>query len=517
MSELPPLRSYQEDAINAALENECLLLAMTMGSGKTRTAIEIVENLASFGTIQGGAVFVLNSTKYQWQREIKHWSGQTALVIDGTKKQREAQYKKSRYYRYTILNYEALVHDWELIQEFLPIDFIVADEVTSIKNFTPKKSKRLKILGKHTDYRFGMSGQPVENRPEELFSIMEFVDPSVLGPFGKFDRTFIQRDHFGRPKKYMNLPQLHARLGPVMFRRSREDIADAMPKVLNLDTPIPLDPSSRVLYDYIKEDLLGAIDLAVAAGMGGFNLLAHYGRAEGDGDAIKGSIMARVSAMRSLCDHPQLLRRSADRFNDELTPGGSAYIAELDSLGMLDKLPTKSPKLEALFDTIDSILSEDPANKVVVFSGFTSMLDLISEGLTGRKITHTVLSGAVASKERDERIVRFNSDPGCRVFLSSDAGAYGVNLDAGSHLISYDLPWSAGAYAQRISRIDRLSSVHDNIVIDNMFCKDTVEEWQHGMLQQKNAVGGAFIDQKYDESGGLSLDLASLKQFLETS
>lgn len=512
-----PLRSYQEEAIEAALTRGSILLAMTMGSGKTRTAIEVVERLASEGRVLGGAVFVLNSTKYQWAREVETWSGQKSLVIDGTKAKRSKQYQEAMSHRYTILNYEALTHDWDLIQEFLPIDFIIADEVTSIKNFQPKKSRRMKRLARHTEYRIGMSGQPVENRPEELFSIMEFVDKEVLGPFPKFDRTFIQRDHFGRPKRYMNLPQLHERLGPAMFRRSREDIADAMPKVVTSNYPVPLEGATRVLYDHIKEDLLDAIDVAVAAGMGGFNLLAHYGRDDPDGDAVRGSIMSRVGAMRALVDHPQLLHHSADLFNDEDTPGGSQYIADLASDGRLAKLPTTSRKLTTLLEMVDDILDDDYHNKVVIFSGFKVMLGIISKSLTDKGIKHTALSGDVSSSDRDKNIVQFNTDHTTRVFLSSDAGAYGVNLDAGSHLISYDLPWSAGSYAQRVSRIDRLSSIHDTIFVDSLYTAGTIEEWQHGLLTQKNAVSAAFIDGVYDENGRVPLDLASMKQFLESS
>lgn len=495
-----------------------MLLALTMGSGKTRIAIETVQRLAEEGRVVGGAVFGLKSTKFQWQREIEKWApGATSIVINGTPKKRLEQYQSAYQYRYTILNYDALVHDWDLIQEFLPIDFLICDEVTAIKSFTARRSRRMKALGKHSSYRFGMSGQPVENRPEELFSIMEFVDRGVLGKFDKFDRTFITRDHWGRPRNYKNLDLLHRSLSEAMFRRSRDDIAQYLPRLNTMDSPVELDSWSKKLYDYIRLDLLDIIELAIGAGMGGFDLLANYGRSDNDdGGQMKGAIMSRVTAMRLLCDHPQLLLKSADDFDDEEVAGGSQYASDLRAIGKLDKVPNSSAKLEALLEKVEDILS-DPSAKVVVFSGFKAMLGIIEAEVTKLGYESTLISGDVSAALRDERIVRFNNDPGCRVFLSSDAGAYGVNLDSGTHLISYDLPWSAGSFAQRVARIDRTSSKHESIVVDSMFSLGTIEERQYAMLQQKRRISEAFIDGKFSVDGSMALSLESLREFLLSS
>jgi SNF2 family DNA or RNA helicase len=517
---LPPLRPYQVEAIEQALFRGNLLLAMTMGSGKTATAINVVEKLAADGEIVGGAVFVQNSTKFQWKREIEFWApGSTVNVIDGDKKKRVVQYKKAHQYRYTLLNYEALIHDFDLIAQHLPIDFLVCDEVTNIKSFKAKKTRHMKVLGKHCDYRFGLSGQPVENRPEELFSIMEFIDPDVLGPFHKFDRTFIARDSWGRPRYYKNLDVLSRSLGDAMFRRSREDIAAFLPQLQTVETPVALDDWSMKLYEEIKVDLLDLIDMAMAAGMGGFDLVSHYGRGDAadESNQFKGLVMSRVTAMRLLCGHPALLLKSAGDFDDPDLAGGSQYASALREGGRLDKAPTTSNKLIALMDTVNEILAESPTNKVVIFSGFKAMLALISAELRAKKYGHTLISGDVASKTRDERIVKFNTDSSCRVFLSSDAGAYGVNLDSGTHLISYDLPWSAGSFAQRVARIDRTSTQHETIFIDSMFAKGTIEERQYDMLVQKRKIAEAFIDGQYDTQGQLNLDLSSLREFLQTS
>ena len=131
----------------------------------------------------------------------------------------------------------------------------------------------------------------------------------------------------------------------------------------------------------------------------------------------------------------------------------------------------------------------------------------------------TTLTGDITSaQERFRRIERFNNDPQCRIFLSSDAGAYGVDLHKGSHLICYDLPWSAGALAQRVARIDRTSSGFDQIRIVYMFGHNTIEERMFNMLIQKAKVARAFIDGEFDtRSGTLKLDLESLREFLDAA
>lgn len=508
-------RPYQVEGIAKSVERGNQLLAMTMGSGKTATSIGTVVELRRQGKVMQGLILAPNSLKFQWQRELKKVDPTSrSIVIDGTKQQRLTQYRHAKRFHYVIANYECVVNDWETFVKLVPLDFIIADEATAIKSFTAKRSKKVKALAKRCNHRFALSGQPVENRPEELFSIMEFVDPEVLGDFRKFDRTFIDRDHWGRPKKYRNLHLLHDALKPAMFRKSRADIAQWLPVVNSMEVPVPLDNSIMKLHDLIKADLLDALDRAVASG-GGFDIAAHYGKGQSQDPTLKGEVMARLLAMRMLASHPALLLASANDFDDDTTKSGSKYASQLRLSGALDGLGTTSPKMDALMEMIEEIVEEDPLNKVVVFSFFKPMLQIIEASLAKRGIGHTKITGDVSSSDRDRRIRTFNENPNCRVFLSSDAGAYGVDLNRGSHLINYDLPWSAGVLSQRVARIDRTSSSFTNITLTYLFGQDTIEERMLRMLKDKLMVAGAFLDGKYDlESGSLPLDFQSLKQFL---
>ena len=515
------LRPYQAEAVERIVARRSLLLALTMGAGKTVTAVTAIRALRRQAAVSHGLVFALKSTKWQWVREINKVDPRAKVqVVDGDKRARLAAIRRSAQYHYTILHYQCLVNDWDAIREWAPTDFAILDEVTAIKGFTAKTSKRAKALGKHCKVRIGLSGQPVENRPEELYSIMEFIDRDVLGSFRTFDRTFIVGDRWGKPTRYRNLHLNNVAKRPAMYRKSREDIAEWLPEMIELEMPVPLDPLTMRLHDRIKQDLSDAIDKALAdsSAIGGFDVLAHYGRAGAPSSHVNlmGQVMSRLLAMRMVSSHPGLLRLSADDFDTELSRRGSEYASELRASGALDHLPATHIKLDVLIEHVSEILDEDPRHKVVVFSYFKPMLAMIGQELRKLKIPYTTITGDVAGKERDVRIQRFNNDPNCRVFLSSDAGAYGVDLNQGSHLICYDLPWSAGALGQRISRIDRTNSAFGQIHIGYMFGLSTIEERMLNLLQQKRKVSKAFLDGEFDRKGVLTLDLQSLREFLDS-
>jgi SNF2 family DNA or RNA helicase len=492
------------------------LLALTMGAGKTLTALAAVELLAAAGEITSGFVFCPNSIKFQWYDEIRRRTSASAQVIDGDRNQRRFQYKHALRYRYNVANYDTLRNDHDLVRHFYgQPDFVVADEATQIKSFRAKRSRILKAWSKDCPYRFALTGQPIENRPEELFSIMEFVDRSVLGPFIKFDRTFILRDGFGRPTRYRNMDVLKGALEPVMFRRSRKDVEAYLPRINSLEVPIQLSQQVMGLYRFIAADTLATIDRILAqGGMGGWNILSAYGRAEQEGAGKgKGEVMSRLTCMRLLCDHPVLLALSAQDFDDPETTRGSEYASWLFHEGYLDGI-VDTTKMDACVEMVLEILDEDPANKVVVFAYFKPMLRMIGRALSEQGVQVVHLNGDMNAQARRNSLGNFAGP--ARVLCSSDAGQYGIDLPHANYLISYDLPWSAGAFAQRVARIDRTSSAFGQVNVITMTAKDTIEERQLSMLKQKAKVAEAWIDaQHIDAKGGLTLTLSTLREFLQ--
>src|SRR4249919_992087 len=168
-----------------------LLLALTMGAGKTATAISAIRRLRRCRKITSGVVFCTKSTKGQWVREIHKWDPRAKVqIIEGDKAWRVKGIRRAHMFDYSIIHYECLVNDWDEIRQYLPLDFVIFDEITALKGFSAKRTKHAKLMAPYCGIRIGLSGQPIENRPEELFSIMEVVDKEALGGFHKFDRTF---------------------------------------------------------------------------------------------------------------------------------------------------------------------------------------------------------------------------------------------------------------------------------------------------------------------------------------
>ena len=507
------LYPFQEESKDRMVDRGQMLLAMVMGAGKTPTTLAAVETLIDNEEVNKVLVVVPSSLKYQWLREIKKFTDSTAVVIDGTPKQRETLWRTAVRCKYIIVNPEVLLNDEKFVTA-LQANAIVIDEATIIKSPSAKRSKMLKKLGKKFPYRFALTGQPIENKPEELFSIMEFVDPTVLGRFDVFDRTFIVRNHFGAPVRYRNLQSLNKSLTDAMVRKTRADIADQLPQVINQVVPVAFDNGGASAYEKISADLINEIQKAITSHGKGFDLWAHYNG--GGGNDAQGQIMARLTVLRMLCDNPQLVMDSAKAYDDPTqSTEGSQYASNIVKAGWV---PTsaKAPKLDAVLSYITDVLNEDPNNKVVLFSFFKKNLRLIQDATKG--LTESVLfMGGMGADERDRAKTKFQTDSNVRLFLSSDAGGYGVDLPQANYLISYDLPWSAGKLDQRDARIIRLSSTHPHVTITSFVMKGSIEERQYEMLMQKRGINEAFLDKGYDQQGKFELNLGTLSDFLKNT
>lgn len=513
------LLPYQHEAVDRMCERGKMLVAYDLGLGKTVLTIAAVERLMDEEKItEPGLVICLSSLKYQWAAQIKNFTNGTskALVIDGTPSERAKQYAEAMDWRntgvdYIIMNYEQVTKDLQQVLK-LPRGFVVADEATAIKSFKSQRTKAVKKL--KSPYTFALTGTPVENgKPEELFSIMQFVDPEVLGRFDIFDTMYIVRNHFGGVQKYKNLDSLNADLKTACVRKRQEDpdVAPFLPETI-VPEPIwvPMTGANKKLYEEIVADLLA--DLEEASGLFGANFSLFDGIGSDPMDEFRGRIMSKLTAIRMLCDDPYLIRGSANLFNSNKGTEGSQYASELLDSGKLDRI-FKTPKLDVLKETVINFLSEDPKNKIVIFASFVSMTNIIAKDLMNfGAVTYT---GRMNAKEKESAKIQFQTDPNTRIFISSDAGGYGVDLPQANLLINYDLPWNAGLAAQRNGRIRRASSTWSHVVIQDILMKDSIEERQHAMLKQKLSVASAIIDGEGILDGGVTLTVGSLKNFLQ--
>jgi len=510
------LLPYQPEAVEAMCDRGKMLVAYDLGLGKTVLTIAALEQLMDNGSIrEPGIIICLSSLKYQWAEQIRKFTDGTStpLVIDGTPKQREAQYIEALDWGhslvdYVIINYEQVVNDWEYVRQ-LPTGFIVCDEATAIKSFRSKRSKYVKKL--KSDYKFALTGTPVENgKPEELYSIMQFVDPSLLGRFDLFDQTFIVRNRFGGVERYRNLPILNKTLmeACVRKRQTDEDVSPYLPETIFAEPIlVPFDSASKKLYKSIANEILNDLDEAMDSYGASFDIFSHYGHADSfeGADALRGRIMSKLTALRMLCDHPELLQVSSE---------SSGYVSGLKDSGRLDSV-TKHPKLSALKEYVDNFLSSDDKNKLVIFTSYVHMVDIIRDALI-MDWGSAPYTGEMNAKAKEESKLKFQTQPGTRILVSSDAGGYGVDLPQANLLINYDLPWNAGLAVQRNGRIRRASSTWKTIVVQDFLMEGSIEERQHAMLAQKLAVAGAVLDgEGINSEGGVALTAGSLRAFLQ--
>jgi SNF2 family DNA or RNA helicase len=516
------LDSYQQQPKDKFIGRGNLLVAYTMGLGKTPIAIAAAEELCDQGKISTVLIVCPASLKYQWAQKIAQftdcWTIQKrvgkesieipaqsyCMVIDGDKEERVERYKQAFLARYIIIGYDNVLNDDAQVRDIKP-DMVVLDEATAIKTFKAQRTKKIKKVLK-APYRMALTGTPVENRPDEVYSIMQWVDDTVLGRYDLFDKAFIKRNGNGWPVAYKNLPVLHERLAPALSRLTNEDeqVKEFMPEADRDEWFVDMTPEMKKAYKVIAADMLAELDRYIPDGK--FRMTDS-----GPMDESKpsGKLMARYMCLEMLVDHPDLIIKSGmDYAAGE--KAGSKYAYELWQSGALDNV-TSSPKLEKLIRQL-RVLSR--RNKVLVFTRYKYMLTLIEERLKELGIGCVQFHGGMSSAKKAEAIAVFTKDPDCTVFLSSHAGAYGVDMYMARWLIKYDLPWSAGTSEQIDFRHIRRSSEFDLVYIRNLIMNGSFEPRKLRIITRKKNLGSAILDNRGSNAGGITLEGDSLRDHL---
>ena len=214
-----PLLPYQREGVLHLAFGERALLADEMGLGKTIQGIAACVLLARLRQIERVLVVCPASLKAEWEEQIARFCDQPTRLVFGSREQRHAAYRDPTFF--TIVNYEQVLGDVEEINSTLKPDVIVLDEAQRIKNWQTKTARRVKSL--RSPYAFVLTGTPLENRIDELYSIIQYLDPEILGPLFRFNRDFYQLDERGRPIDYQNLADLRASsarvVAPAQIRR----------------------------------------------------------------------------------------------------------------------------------------------------------------------------------------------------------------------------------------------------------------------------------------------------------
>jgi SNF2 family DNA or RNA helicase len=526
------LYPYQEPAVDLFLERGSLLVAFEMGLGKTAIALAAAEELLGCGDISTVLLVVPASLRLQWAQALVKFtdvpstskkvkgsriqvprSSHAVVVPSGPKKLRRKALEAAAHNRvdYIIASYETVLSETRHIKRLSP-GLVVLDEASAIGHFEAGRTLTAK-RSLTAEYRMALTGTPVENRAEEAFSIMEWVDSSVLGPFDLFEKAFIDRWPNGTVKKIKNVRLLNEKLSHGMVRRSRTDpdVRKYLPEADHDVWHVDLDKPTREAYDLLADDLLS--ELLKMRGAGGFDLAAYYsGTKQGEGTAV-GRVMSRHQAIELLLDHPDLLVDSAVKYEKSEGDGpGSKYCYQVWQEGLVDEL-RHSVKLNLLVAKMEEILAFEE-NKVLIFSQHPQMLSIIQDHLDVACVQY---HGGLSTAAKAAAIARFQSEPDVRVFLSSHAGAYGTDMYMANYLINYDLPWSAGKADQINGRHQRASSEFSHVYIRDIILRGTIEERKLAVVEHKRKIAAAVVDGRAPASGRIENDLASLTNWLQGS
>ena len=457
------LLPYQErGAIFAACRGR-VVLADDMGLGKTVQALAAAELLRRRRGISRVLVVAPASVKYQWKTEIEKFTGISVQVIDGSLERRQELYASPKFFN--LSSYELVLKDVRYMHELAP-DLIILDEAQRIRNWTTATARTIKQL--KSRYAFVLTGTPLENKLEELFSVVEFIDGRRLGPAFRFLHEHRTEDENGRLIGYHGLDRIHDQLAPILLRRTRQEVLKDLPKRTDQILHVSLTPQQAEPY-WEQNDILAA-------------LMRKWERQRWLSEIDLRRIMCCLQNMRMLCD----------------------------STFLFDKQTNHSPKLEEFRELIRELAIEE-GRKVVVFSEYERMTHLAGQELEKMGVGFVSLHGGVPSRNRGALMEKFRRDAKCRVFLSTDAGGVGLNLQSASAVINFEPPWNPARLEQRIGRVHRLGQAHPVHVV-HLLTKDSIEERVWETLKVKKLLFAGVFDSSAAEVSFAALGRKSTLQ-----
>jgi SNF2 family DNA or RNA helicase len=459
----PLYPDHRPGALFAATAGRCLL-ADDMGLGKTLQALAATELLARARGVERVLVVAPTSLKHQWKQEIERFTTRTVEVTDGYLTQRAAIYNRPSFFKIT--SYDVVHRDLDRIREWTP-DLVIIDEAQRIKNWKTRTAQTIKQLP--SDFAFVLTGTPLENRLEELHSIVEFVDRFHLGPRFRFLAEHQHVDQNGRVIGYRNLSKISETLEPILIRRTKKEVLPQLPERLEKRLFLSMTDEQWKHHEENRETVV--------------RIVAKWRRLKFLAEQDQRILMIALQNMRMSCN--------------------STYL--------LDSKTDYSVKPKEFMTLIKDILEQADA-KVVVFSQWVRTLELLADRLKGRRYPYILFHGGIPGKQRGHLIQTFKEDPTCRIFLSTDAGGVGLNLQWATVVINMDQPWNPAVLEQRIGRVHRLGQ-HRPVQVYHFIAEQTIE---HGMLQLlsfKQSLFAGVLDKGQDE---IFLGGTRLKRFMES-
>jgi SNF2 family DNA or RNA helicase len=480
-----PLYPYQREGVNRFLATGRLLLADDMGLGKTIQAIASCHVLWHSGRVGRGLVVAPAPLKSQWAREWQLFTDAPVAVVDGTPAEREAAYAGADR-GFLIVNYELILRDLALIHAWAP-EMIVLDEAQRIKNWATKTAAYVKLL--EPRYRLVLTGTPMENRLDELASVMDWVDEQALEPkwrLGPWHATLC--DGAQEVAGARNLDTLRTRLALAMLRRVRREVLDQLPPRTDTRVPTELTEAQKTAHDELTPSIARLISISKRRPLTQKEFLR---------------LMQLLTTQRMICNG------IAQLDFEELWP--TLQAAEARPEDLLERLD--SPKLVELRELLRHLVV-DSGEKVVVFSQWRRMLQLahwsVADVLASAGLRGAFFSGDENQRRRVQNVIEFHDDPDLAVLFATDAGGVGLNLQrAASAVVNLELPWNPAVLEQRVGRVYRLGQKRP-VQVYHLVAESGIEAHIANLVGNKQALFEGLFDGASDE-----IEFTSSGRFLD--
>lgn len=431
------------------------ILADDMGLGKT---IQVIALLLDEKEKEGSARSLIvcpASLVYNWENEIHTFGpGLKVLTVTGTAAEREELLAHSHEYDVLITSYDLLKRD-AVLYEGKSFRFQIIDEAQYIKNASTQSAKAVK--GIEARGRFALTGTPIENRLSELWSIFDYLMPGFLFSYQRFKKEYelpIVRDQDGQALK-----NLHRLIGPFILRRLKKDVLKELPDKLETVVYSAFDKKQKEIYTANAYQLKKELE----------NMEGRQGR-----DNIQ--ILAQLTRLRQICCDPHLC------YGD--------YSGE-------------SAKLETCIDLVRN--GVEGGHKILLFSQFTSMLEVISQRLKNEGIPYYILTGATPKEERIRMVSSFKDDEVPLFLISLKAGGTGLNLTAADMVIHFDPWWNVAAQNQATDRAHRMGQ-EKQVSVFKLITKGTIEENILKLQESKKDLAEQIITEGTISLSNLSRD-----------
>lgn len=443
------LYPYQKEGIRFAIKTGKTIIADEMGLGKTIQAIGCAEFMRKENLISSVLIVCPTSLKYQWKKEIERFTGCQSVVIEGNHLRRKKMYDDSTFYK--IVSYNSICNDVKILRH-MSTDFMIMDEAQRLKNWNTQVAQAMRRI--HADYMVVLSGTPLENKLQELYSIVQIVNPFLLGPLHEFIADTTVLSPSGQIIGYKNLNEIGERLKGVMIRRRKSDVKLQLPSRMDSIRFVPMTKEQAGMHDEFHSVVS--------------QIVTKWNKTHFLSEKDRKRLLLLLSQMRMACD--------------------STFI--------LDQRSRHDTKIDELMHMVEDMI-ENGDDKMVVFSQWERMTRLVCQELEKRGIMYANLNGSVPSEKRKQLMDDFTSNPDCRIFVSTDAGSTGLNLHVASVLVNLDLPWNPAVLEQRIARIYRIGQTK-SVQVFNMVAERTIEERMLSTLNFKSNMSEGILDNGTD-------------------